>query len=58
MEALYNGAKLLQHGAQSPDTPGAPARPFNISAQTAQIDNAARSCDGVGFAFTASKHWV
>lgn len=34
MEALYYRAKLLQHGAQSPDTPGAPAQPFNISAQT------------------------
>lgn len=33
MEAPYNRAKLLQHGAQSPDTPGAPAQPFNISAQ-------------------------
>lgn len=49
MEALYNRAKLLQHGAQLPDTPRASARPFSISGKkpcSQQIDNSEQKNGG------------
>lgn len=36
MEALYNRAKLPEHGAQSPDTPRASLQPFGISQRNTQ----------------------